>query len=268
MVELPPLIPCARCLILLFFLMLPHCFTLHLVSRVVLSKHSQSLYGESFCFPSRAVVLGPNVLWSTLPQCQASLVSGRLVLVWEECCLHCTFMKTDKMHRPTHQSKVLGGVSFCHAAKFQYLNGSWFLIFLELYLSEASVLSLAWSPSSTESRLVDRVSSGLTSFHCFSSEWGVLSSLLLVGQSASNASSSCDTRVDSLPLASCTSFCLHSAPGYGWWVTGNFNVGYGCALPCLWDIPHTLVGLDRAVAPQQTPCSPTCSGFCVGPWRQ
>ena len=83
-----------------------------------------------------------------------------------------------------------------------------------------------------------------------------------------NKFSSSNTRVDSLPLASCTEFLPHPAPGYGWWVTGNFNVWYGCALPYLWDIPHTVVGLDRTATPPHTPCSPTCSGFCVSPWRK
>ena len=45
------------------------------------------------------------------------------------------------------------------------------------------------------------------------------------------------------------------------------GVGYGCALPHLWDVPHILASLDRAATPPHTPCSPTCSGFCVCPWR-
>ena len=56
-------------------------------------------------------------------------------------------------------------------------------------------------------------------------------------------------------------------PGFGWWATGNFCVGYGCALPCLWDILHILVSLDGTVIPQHTLCCPICSEFCVCSWR-
>ena len=62
-------------------------------------------------------------------------------------------------------------------------------------------------------------------------------------------------------------FNIHPAPGYGWWVTGNFDVGYSFMLPPLWDIPQILICLDRAVAPPHTPCSPTSTWFCVSPWR-
>ena len=58
-------------------------------------------------------------------------------------------------------------------------------------------------------------------------------------------------------------FHLLPAPGCGWWATGNFNVGYSCAL----HVPHILLSLDRPAAPPHTPSSPTCSGFCVCPWR-
>ena len=90
-----------------------------------------------------------------------------------------TVCRHDKMYRqlhmPTHKSKVLGGVSFCHAATFWYLSGSWFLIFLELCHSGAGASSLAQSPSSTESGLVNLLVSGLTVCHYFGSVQGVLS---------------------------------------------------------------------------------------------
>ena len=71
-----------------------------------------------------------------------------------------------QMHRSTHQSKVPGGVSFCHTAKFCYLNGSWFLLFLEFCHSGTGVVSSALSPSFMGSELVDLVESGLFSSHC------------------------------------------------------------------------------------------------------
>ena len=61
-------------------------------------------------------------------------------------------------------------------------------------------------------------------------------------------------------------FHILSALGHGWWATGSFNVGYSCAFPYLWNIPHILLSLDRAATPPHTPCSPTCSGFCACPW--
>ena len=160
------------------FFMLPHYFAGYIIFGVLLPKHSWILYGElSFGFPGEAVVLRPNILWSTSPhsnvhhysqhqwypqQCHGSFVSGRLVMVQIECCSHCTSHKKCRhnkmyrqMHRPTHKSKVPGWVSFCHAAKFQNLNGSWFIIFLELYFSGAGTSSLAWSPSFVECRLVN-----------------------------------------------------------------------------------------------------------------
>ena len=152
-----------------------------------------------------------------------------IICVWQTCdglsrvlfslYLLKTVCRHDKMynhmHRPPDQSKILGWVPFCHAAKFQYLNGSWFLIFLEIHHSRAGASLLPWSPSSTESRMVNPVSSRPTSSCCFDSEQGMLSGQLSVGQLAGNASFFCDTRVDSLPLASCTDFHLHPAPGYG-----------------------------------------------------
>ena len=115
----------------------------------------------------------------------------RIICVWQTCAGSCRVLFTlylsqkpvcshdmmyRQMHRPTHQSKVPGRVSFCNTAKFQYLNGSWFLIFLELHLSGAGASSLAWSPSSMESVLGNPVSSGSTSSHCFDGKQGMLSS--------------------------------------------------------------------------------------------
>ena len=71
--------------------------------------------------------------------------------------------------------------------------------------------------------------------------------------------------------------CYHLPPlhfhilhisNYCWWATGNFCVGYGCSLPCLWNIAHILVSLDRVAIPPHAACSLTCSEFCVCPWRQ
>ena len=211
-----------------FFPMLPHYFTMYIVFRVILPRHSWSLYGGlSFDFPSGTVVLRPNILWST-PPIQESMIDSTLVvsppmpeiicvwavMVWVECFNTVLVTKAvnrhDKMckqmHRSTHKSKVPGRVSFCHGAKFQYLNRSWFLIFLELCLREAGSSLLAWSPSSTESGLVNPVNSGSTSLHCSDGEWGVSSSWLSVRPLASNASSSCDAGVVSLLPSPFTAF--------------------------------------------------------------
>ena len=58
-------------------------------------------------------------------------------------------------------------------------------------------------------------------------------------------------------------FHIHPAEGYGWWATGSFDVGYICTLPCLWDIPHILVHLDRAATPPHTPVLPPTLDFVL-----
>ena len=102
-------------------------------------------------------------------------VSGRPVMVSVEC-LHTGLpieivyrhiMMCRQMHRPTHILKAPGRKSFYHTVKFWYLHGGWFLVFFRLHLSRTGPLSLTWSPSSVESGLVDPVSSGSTSLHCF-----------------------------------------------------------------------------------------------------
>ena len=115
-----------------------------------------------------------------------------------------------------------------------------------------------------ESGLVTLANSGSTSLHCSDGWQCVSSSQLSVRLLASNASSSCGTGVGSLlpppSKASSHSSCSRL------WLIGNrkFQCRIGCTLPHQWDIPHTLVGLDRAAAPPHTPYSPTCSGFHVG----
>ena len=147
---------------------------------VALTRHLWSLYGElSLSFPSGAVALGPNILWST-PPIQKSTIESTLVVsppmpeiicVWQtfDVRLTKTVYKHERMcrqmHRATQRCKALGRVSFCHAAKFWYLHESWFLVFLVLWLSGAGASLLAWCPSSTESGLVDLVGSGSTSLH-------------------------------------------------------------------------------------------------------
>ena len=127
--------------------------------------------------------------------------------------------------------------------------------FFELHISGAGTSLLAWSPSSTESGLVNPVSSWLTSSCCFGCKKGVLFSQLSVGELAANASSSFDTRVDSLPQASCTAFLPPSCSRL--WLMGNrkFQCRVQLPLPHLWDVPHTLVGLDRAATLPHTSCS-------------
>ena len=89
MVELCLLILCTRC-ISSFFSMLSHCFTLHLVSRVILPRHSQSLHGESYGFPSGVVHLDqisfgpPPIQESTIesPSVVSPPMPG-IICVWE-----------------------------------------------------------------------------------------------------------------------------------------------------------------------------------------
>ena len=75
------------------FLMLPHGLPMYLVSGIILPRHWQSLYGESFGFPGGAVALRPNILWST-PPIQKSTIKSTLVVslpipgivcVWQTC---------------------------------------------------------------------------------------------------------------------------------------------------------------------------------------
>ena len=103
--------------------------------------------------------------------------------------------------------------------KFWYINGSWFLIFLELCLSEAGTPSSAWIPTSVESGLVNLV--GLQSFgsHCFDDELGMPSGQHLVSQSTSNVSSACGTGVGLL-LPSPSTEMSHSSCSR-LWLMGN-----------------------------------------------
>ena len=76
MVVLPTLIQCTR----FFFQVLPYYFTVYIVLRVVLPRHSWGLYGElSFGYPSGATALGPNILWST-PPIQKSTIKSTLMV--------------------------------------------------------------------------------------------------------------------------------------------------------------------------------------------
>ena len=125
-----------------------------------------------------------------------------------------------QMQRPTHISKVQGRMSFCHTAKFQYPSGSWFLIFLELCLSgEGTSSSLAWSPSSLESGLVDPVGPGLTSLYCFEGEVGMPSGWLLARQLTGNTSPAHDTGVGLLLSSPSTVFSHSSCSRL--WLMGN-----------------------------------------------
>ena len=166
---------------------------MYIVSRVTLPRHYQGLYWElSLGSPSGAAALGPNVLWST-PPIQKSIITSilmvspsmpKMLCVWQTCdgssrvSSHCTPHKTAyrhmmmcrQMHWPTQILKAPGRILFHHTAKFQYLHGGWFLIFLGLCLSGTCVSLLAWSPSSVESGLVNLVRSGLTGLCCFDSE--------------------------------------------------------------------------------------------------
>ena len=92
----------------------------------------------------------------------------------ENCVMHTKMCR--QMPSPTHILKETGRLLFHHTAKFWYLHGSWFLIFLGMHLSGTGILPLVWSPSSVESGMIDPVGSGLTSLHCFDSEQGVSSS--------------------------------------------------------------------------------------------
>ena len=102
MVELPPLILCARCF---FFSMLPYYFTVYIIFKVVLAK---TLIGASrgscpLVFLVGQLLLGPNVLWSTYPIQKSTIVntdgiptnakklfvSGRSVMVWIAVSSHC-----------------------------------------------------------------------------------------------------------------------------------------------------------------------------------
>ena len=124
-----------------------------------------------------------------------------------------------QMHKPSHISMAQGRISFCNAAKFWYLNGSWFLIFLELCLSGAGMSSSAWNPSSMESGLVYPFFPGPTSLHCFDSELGMPSSQLSAGQLTSNASSACGTGVGSLIPSPSIAFSHSSCSRL--WLMGN-----------------------------------------------
>ena len=245
---------------------------MYIILRVLLPRNSWGLYGELSFFLSGAAVLWTNILWSTTPNLKIHQQSG----IAQIKCLHTVSpmkmlyrhgMIWRQMHRPSHISKALGRMLFCCNAKFQHLHGSWFLIVLELCLSATGMSSSTWSPSSVESGLVDLVNPWSTSSCCFDGELGMPSSWLSVRKLTGNASSTCSTGVDSL-LPPPQHFYLLPVPGYCWWATGNFCVGNSCTIPFQWDIPHILVSLDRAAVPPHTPCSPTCSGFYVCPWRQ
>ena len=135
--------------VFLFFL---HCYLIILLCTLLLGLHCPDTHGASM--GSCPLVFPVGQLHSVKKtmsqyhwyphQCQKSLVSGRPVRVQIEC-LH-TVLPTRtvyrhnriwrQMHMPTHMLKVQGRVSFYYAAKFWYLNGSWFLILLELSLVE------------------------------------------------------------------------------------------------------------------------------------
>ena len=147
-------------------------------------------------------------------QCREVFVSSKPVMVGIKCfytvfpmkMLYMHDMMCRQMHRPTHISKTLGRMLFCHKAKLWYLHGSWFLIFLELHLSEVGTSSSAWSSSSVESGLVNPFGPGLASLQCFDGEPGMPSSQLLVGQLTGNTSSASGTGVGSLLLSPSTAF--------------------------------------------------------------
>ena len=62
-------------------------------------------------------------------------------------------------------------------------------------------------------------------------------------------------------------FHILLVPDCCWCTTSNFCAGYSCTLPCLWDIPHTLISLSRDAIPPHTPCFPICSECWSCPWR-
>ena len=135
-------------------------------------------------------------------------LSQKLCVGMTRCTGRCTGQPTNL--------RYLWGVSFCHAAKFWYLNGGWFLIFLEHCLSGAGTLSLAWSPSSTESGLVNQVGSGLISLCCFDGEVRCAfqsTSSETVGQHMHSSLLALEwIHYYQLHPQNC---CLHPAPGYG-----------------------------------------------------
>ena len=101
-----------------------------------------------------------------------------------------------------------------HSAKFWYLHRSWFLIVLELHLSETGMVFIASSPSFVRSGLVDLVNpvnSGLTSLHYFGTELGMPSSQPSVRQLAGNALSTCGTGGGSSIGPNPSTEFLHSA---------------------------------------------------------
>ena len=73
------------------------------------------------------------------------------------------------MHRPTQILKAPGRMSLCHNVKFWYLQGGWFLIILELYLSGTGVSLSAHSPS-LGSVLFDMVEPGSKGSCCSEGE--------------------------------------------------------------------------------------------------
>ena len=208
--------------------------TMYIILRVVLPRHSWGLYGDLvFGFPSGADVFRPNILWSTPPhpkihQVQVTSMASpsmpKIICVWQACdglnrvssrCISPKMvyrhdMMCRQMHKATNILRALGRMLFCHNAKFWYLHGSWFLIFLEPHLNAAGTSASACSPSSMESWLVDPVSPGLTSLHSFDSDLGMPSSQLLVSWLTGNASSTCGTMVGlllHLPDSIFTFFC-------------------------------------------------------------
>ena len=134
--------------------------TLYIPFRVILSRHSQSLYEElAVWFVSgEAAALRSNILSFTsliqISTIQATsmespsmqeIVSERFRMVQVECLHTVLFPKTlyrptircRQVCRPSHTLKAPGVVLLYCSVKFWYLQGNWFLVMCVLCLSGA-----------------------------------------------------------------------------------------------------------------------------------
>ena len=137
--ELFPLILSTR--VFTLSQMLLCCFALYIAVRVILPRHSQTLYGElSFLFSPVEQLHSDQIYFGPLPTSKKStiettsmespsmpeIVSDRSMMVQVEClhtvlipkALYRPTMRCRQMCRPSHISKALGGVFFCYGAKF------------------------------------------------------------------------------------------------------------------------------------------------------
>ena len=160
--ELPPLISCARHFFFWCYLLILQCTSF--LGLYWPGTHEASM-GSCLLVFLVGQLCSDQISFGPLPIQKSTIKSTlmvppampELVCAWQTCdglsrmfhIVHLTKtvfrhdMMCRHMHRWIHISKVKGRVSFCHAAKFWYLNGSWFLIFRQLCLSGAGTSSLA-----------------------------------------------------------------------------------------------------------------------------